>query len=261
MRRSWSRSRSHFCRPARCGGCTSARWPSIPAACCQTRQDPGRLGPRRVHVSASTDRRRASSWSAVAGHVLIAHPDRVKRAVRRRVMLIGGPALYLAGESLFRLRMIGSLSPKRRRRRCPGTGRWWGRSPGRRLDRWCSHRVSPPSLAVLALTEYEPSETLAARLGRSGGRRRDLWIPPRVSDSHPHQKETLMSEVADPDHRKRSLCGLGRGPAGGAGARPQRRWRTPGTYADTDAAELPPARAKALRAVPVRSKSGEQAVL
>jgi low temperature requirement protein LtrA len=29
------------------------------------------------------------------------------------VMLIGGPALYLAGESLFRLRMIGSVSAKR----------------------------------------------------------------------------------------------------------------------------------------------------
>jgi low temperature requirement protein LtrA len=28
-------------------------------------------------------------------------------------MLVGGPALYLLGESLFRLRMIGSVSPKR----------------------------------------------------------------------------------------------------------------------------------------------------
>ena len=28
-------------------------------------------------------------------------------------MLVGGPALYLAGETLFRLRMIGSVGPKR----------------------------------------------------------------------------------------------------------------------------------------------------
>jgi low temperature requirement protein LtrA len=49
---------------------------------------------------------------AVAGHVLIAHPDRVAGGPAS-VMLIGGPALYLAGESLFRLRMIGSVSAKR----------------------------------------------------------------------------------------------------------------------------------------------------
>jgi low temperature requirement protein LtrA len=49
---------------------------------------------------------------AIAGHVLIAHPDRVAGGPAS-VMLIGGPALYLAGESLFRLRMIGSVSAKR----------------------------------------------------------------------------------------------------------------------------------------------------
>jgi low temperature requirement protein LtrA len=49
---------------------------------------------------------------AIAGHVLISHPDRVAGGPAS-VMLIGGPALYLAGESLFRLRMIGSVSAKR----------------------------------------------------------------------------------------------------------------------------------------------------
>ena len=29
------------------------------------------------------------------------------------LMVLGGPAIYLLGESLFRLRMIGSVSPKR----------------------------------------------------------------------------------------------------------------------------------------------------
>ncbi len=49
---------------------------------------------------------------AVAGHFLIAHPGRVTGGPVS-VMLVGGPALYLIGESLFRFRMIGSLSAKR----------------------------------------------------------------------------------------------------------------------------------------------------
>jgi low temperature requirement protein LtrA len=49
---------------------------------------------------------------AVAGHFLIARPDRIAGGPVS-VMLIGGPAMYLAGESLFRLRMIGSVSAKR----------------------------------------------------------------------------------------------------------------------------------------------------
>jgi low temperature requirement protein LtrA len=49
---------------------------------------------------------------AVADHFLIALPDRVAGAPVS-VMLLAGPAMYLSGESLFRLRMIGSVSAKR----------------------------------------------------------------------------------------------------------------------------------------------------
>lgn len=49
---------------------------------------------------------------AVADDFLIADPHRVATGPVL-AMLVGGPAVYLAGESLFRLRMIGSVSPKR----------------------------------------------------------------------------------------------------------------------------------------------------
>ena len=49
---------------------------------------------------------------AVGDDLLIAGPGHQLRTAGV-VMLVGGPALYLAGETLFRLRMIGSVSPKR----------------------------------------------------------------------------------------------------------------------------------------------------
>lgn len=49
---------------------------------------------------------------AVADDLLIAQPTRPLHAAGV-VMTVGGPAVYLAGETLFRLRMIGSVSPKR----------------------------------------------------------------------------------------------------------------------------------------------------
>ncbi|MBV9414836.1 MAG: low temperature requirement protein A, partial [Solirubrobacterales bacterium] len=49
---------------------------------------------------------------AVADDLLIAHPTSTLSAAGI-VMTVGGPALYLAGESLFRLRMIGSVNPQR----------------------------------------------------------------------------------------------------------------------------------------------------
>jgi low temperature requirement protein LtrA len=49
---------------------------------------------------------------AIADDFLIADP-RSMAGGALTVMLVGGPALYLAGESLFRLRMIGSVSPTR----------------------------------------------------------------------------------------------------------------------------------------------------
>jgi len=49
---------------------------------------------------------------AVGNDILIRHPHRVLSTAGALTML-GGPALYLFGESMFRLRMIGSVSPKR----------------------------------------------------------------------------------------------------------------------------------------------------
>jgi low temperature requirement protein LtrA len=49
---------------------------------------------------------------AVADDLLIAHPDQQLSAAAV-AMTVGGPAIYLIGESLFRLRMTSSLSPQR----------------------------------------------------------------------------------------------------------------------------------------------------
>ena len=49
---------------------------------------------------------------AVGDDLLIADPSH-SLSTAGAVMVLGGPALYLLGESLFRLRMIGSVSPKR----------------------------------------------------------------------------------------------------------------------------------------------------
>ncbi len=49
---------------------------------------------------------------AVGDDLLISSPDGALSAAGM-TMTVGGPALYLAGESLFRLRMIGSVSAKR----------------------------------------------------------------------------------------------------------------------------------------------------
>lgn len=49
---------------------------------------------------------------AVADDLLISHPDRSLSGAGV-VMTVGGPAVYLAGEALVRLRMISSFSPQR----------------------------------------------------------------------------------------------------------------------------------------------------
>jgi low temperature requirement protein LtrA len=49
---------------------------------------------------------------AVGDDLLITGPDRAL-SLAGATMMVGGPALYLVGESLFRLRMIGSVNPKR----------------------------------------------------------------------------------------------------------------------------------------------------
>ena len=49
---------------------------------------------------------------AVGDDLLLAHPGEALRT-DGIVMLAGGPALFLVGEVMFRVRMIGSSSPKR----------------------------------------------------------------------------------------------------------------------------------------------------
>ncbi len=49
---------------------------------------------------------------AVGDELLIVHPA-VALGSAGVAMLVGGPAVYLAGETLFRVRMIGSVAPKR----------------------------------------------------------------------------------------------------------------------------------------------------
>ena len=49
---------------------------------------------------------------AIADDLLIAHPTDTLSAAGI-AMTLGGPALYLVGDTLFRVRMIGSASPKR----------------------------------------------------------------------------------------------------------------------------------------------------
>jgi low temperature requirement protein LtrA len=50
--------------------------------------------------------------TAVGDELLIVHPGHVL-STAGATMVLGGPILFLAGETLFRLRMIGSASPKR----------------------------------------------------------------------------------------------------------------------------------------------------
>ena len=50
--------------------------------------------------------------SAVGDALVIEHPSTATSAAGL-VTIVGGPALYLLGHNLFRLRMIGSISPKR----------------------------------------------------------------------------------------------------------------------------------------------------
>ena len=96
---------------------------------------------------------------AVADELLIAHPGEPFETAGV-AMVLGGPALFLLGETLFRVRMIGSANRQagdrdRRPRRC--CGRW---RPACR--RWRSRRSSPGVLTALALWEYEPLRARAA---------------------------------------------------------------------------------------------------
>lgn len=89
---------------------------------------------------------------AVAGHFVIVDPDHVAGGPLS-VMVVGGPALYLAGESLFRLRMIGSVSAVR-----VGTMVALGALGGLAdvVSALVLASCVTAALAALALAEYEP---------------------------------------------------------------------------------------------------------
>lgn len=74
-------------------------------------EDPGRLG-RDAYTYLHLPITAGIIMVAVADDLLLKHPGR-PLATAGVVMTAGGPALYLFGETLFRLRMIGPVSPKR----------------------------------------------------------------------------------------------------------------------------------------------------
>ena len=74
-------------------------------------EDPGRLA-RDAYTYLHLPVVAGIIMVAIADDLLIAHPDR-RLAAAGVVMMVAGPALYLLGESLVRLRITGSLSPRR----------------------------------------------------------------------------------------------------------------------------------------------------
>ncbi len=74
-------------------------------------EDPGRLA-RDAYTYLHLPIVAGIIMVGVADDLLIAHPSNTLD-VAGIVMMVGGPAVYLLGETLFRLRMIGSVSPKR----------------------------------------------------------------------------------------------------------------------------------------------------
>ncbi len=74
-------------------------------------EDPGRLA-RDAYTYLHLPIVAGIIMVAVANDFLVGHPGSALRGPVT-VMLVGGPALYLTGETLFRVRMIGSVNPKR----------------------------------------------------------------------------------------------------------------------------------------------------
>jgi low temperature requirement protein LtrA len=74
-------------------------------------QDPGRLA-RDAYTYLHLPIVAGIIMVAVADDLLIVHPSRAL-SVAGIAMTVGGPAVYLLGETLFRVRMIGSANPKR----------------------------------------------------------------------------------------------------------------------------------------------------
>jgi low temperature requirement protein LtrA len=76
-----------------------------------TSEDPGRLA-RDAYTYLHVPIVAGIIAAAVGGELLIAEPGRALHGVGL-AMVLGGPALYLLGESLFRLRVTGAANPKR----------------------------------------------------------------------------------------------------------------------------------------------------
>jgi low temperature requirement protein LtrA len=76
-----------------------------------TSEDPGRLA-RDAYTYGHLPIVAGIIAVAVADDLLIAEPHHALHGVGL-AMLLGGPALYLLGENLFRLRLTGTLNPKR----------------------------------------------------------------------------------------------------------------------------------------------------
>ena len=74
-------------------------------------EDPGRLA-RDAYTYLHLPIVAGIIMVAIADDLLIAHPNR-RLAAAGIIVTVGGPAIYLLGESLVRLRMISSISPQR----------------------------------------------------------------------------------------------------------------------------------------------------
>jgi low temperature requirement protein LtrA len=74
-------------------------------------EDPGRLA-RDAYTYLHVPIVAGIIASAVGDDLLIAHPNDPLHGIGL-AMLLGGPALYLLGENLFRWRMSGTVNPKR----------------------------------------------------------------------------------------------------------------------------------------------------
>ena len=74
-------------------------------------EDPGRLA-RDAYTYLHLPIVAGIIMVAIADDLLIAHPDG-RLAAAGVVMMVGGPAVYLLGESLVRVRMTSSLNPQR----------------------------------------------------------------------------------------------------------------------------------------------------
>jgi low temperature requirement protein LtrA len=87
------------------------RWPGRRSSHIAESADPGRLA-RDAYSYLHLPIVAAIIMVAIADDLLIAHPDE-PLAAAGVAMMVGGPALYLVGESLVRLRMRSSLSRRR----------------------------------------------------------------------------------------------------------------------------------------------------